>query len=291
MALRGTFVALVTPFRDGDVDAGALRALVDRVIDGRVDGLMPCGTTGEGATLRPEEFDLVVRTVIQQARGRVPVLPGTGTNDTASSVERAKRARELGADGALVVVPYYNKPTQEGLYRHFRAVAEGAGLPIVLYDVPSRTGTTLAVETVARLASLNAVVAVKAACGDLLRVSSLVRACGARATVLSGDDVLTLPVIAVGGQGVVSVTANLAPEPVSALVRAALANEMDEARAIHHRLHPLHAALFLESNPIPIKAALALCGHIREELRLPLCPLGEVYREPLRRVLAEHDLL
>ena len=291
MILSGTYVALVTPFRHRDVDEEALRALVERVIEAGVQGLVPCGTTGEGVTLRPEEADRAIRAVIEQAAGRVPVLPGTGSNDTAVALERTKRARALAAGGALVVAPYYNKPTQEGLYAHFRRVAEEGGLPVVLYDVPSRTGSTIAVETVRRLAKLNGVVAVKAACGDLVRVSSLVRACGKRAAVLSGDDILTLPICAVGGKGVVSVTANVAPRAVSDLVRAVLDDRLADARLMHHSLQDLSVALFLETNPIPVKAALAMMGQIKEELRLPLTPLSAEHREPLRRVLRDYDLL
>ena len=297
MWLRGSFVALVTPFKGGRVDEEALRVLVERQIAGGSAGLVPCGTTGEAATLAPAERDTVLRTVVDQAAGRVPVIAGTGCNDTAATVRLTRRARELGADAALVVVPYYNKPTQEGLFRHFRHIAEETGAPLVLYDVPSRTGTTLAPETTARLVELDAVIAVKEASGDLTKVSTLIARCrdagdgdGVPA-VLSGDDPLTLPILAVGGQGVISVTANVVPAEIARMVACALEGAWDEARELHFELLALHRALFLETNPIPVKTALAAMGLIEPDLRLPLCDMADAHREELLDVLAGYHLI
>jgi 4-hydroxy-tetrahydrodipicolinate synthase len=291
-AFAGCFTALVTPFRGGAVDVAALRALVDRQVRGGVRGVVPCGTTGESPTLAPAEFDTVVGTVVEQAAGRLTVIAGTGSNDTAASVRRTRRARELGADGALVVVPYYNKPTQEGLYRHFRAVIDGGGLPVVLYDVPPRTVTSLQVPTIVRIVEGGGVVAIKDATGDLGRMTELVARFGPTLHVLSGDDPLTLPVLAVGGRGVVSVTSNVVPDLVADLVHAAGRDgDLARARQRHLELRRLNAALFLESNPVPVKAALAMMGLIDEEPRLPLAPLSDHHRPTLRAALAELGLV
>jgi len=292
-AFAGCFTALVTPFRDGAVDVAALRRLVDRQVRGGVRGVVPCGTTGESPTLTTAEFDTVVGTVVEQADHRLTVVAGTGGNDTAASVRRTRRARELGADGALVVVPYYNKPTQEGLYRHFRAVVDGGGgLPVVLYDVPPRTVASLQLPTVVRIVEGGGVVAIKDATGDLARMTELAAHFGPALHVLSGDDPLTLPVLAVGGRGVVSVTSNVVPALVADLVRAVDQDgDLARARARHHALRRLNAALFLESNPIPVKAALAMMGLAEEELRLPLAPLSEHHRPTLRAALADLDLV
>ena len=291
LRLEGSLVALVTPFRDGRVDETALARLVERQLAAGTAGLVPCGTTGEAPTLGDEEFARVVGVVVETAARRVPVVAGTGTNDTAKTVLRTRRAREIGADAALVVVPYYNKPSQEGLYQHFARVAGDGGLPVVLYDVPLRTGVRLQLETIGRLVELPAVVAVKDATGDIPRITEIAANWGDRLSLLSGDDALTLPILAVGGRGVVSVTANVVPGEVAALVRAALAGDAERARAQHHRLRRLDAALFLESNPIPVKAALAMMGLIEEELRLPLVPLAAAHRPALRAALADLGVL
>lgn len=288
---RGSFVALVTPFRAGRVDVDALRALVEEQIAAGTDGLVPCGTTGEAPTLGSDEVEVVVRAVVEQAAGRVPVVVGTGTNDTASVIRRTHRARELGADAVLVVVPYYNRPTQEGLFRHFAAVAEATHAPIVLYNVPSRTGANLEPATVRRLLEFDEFVALKEASGNLQKISEIIEICGDRLPVLSGDDALTLPILALGGQGVISVTALVVPAETAALVHAGLKGELAAARALHYRLRALAEVLFVEPNPVPVKAALAMMGRIEEELRLPLVPLGEEGRGRVREVLRSLGLV
>lgn len=266
----GTLPALVTPFRDGEIDEKALRELVERCIDGGVDGLVPCGTTGESVTLSEEEHARVVRIVVAQARKRVPVIAGAGTTATRRTIDLAERAREAGADGLLLVCPYYNRPTQAGLEAHFRAIAAAVPMPSILYNVPARTGVDLALETLARLADVRSIVAIKEATGNVLRSQQIVARLGDRFDVLSGDDALTVPVLAVGGKGVISVTANLLPRETSEVVRRWTAGDVSGASALHLRLAPVHEAMFVEANPGPVKAALADDGHIARELRLPL---------------------
>jgi 4-hydroxy-tetrahydrodipicolinate synthase len=276
--LRGTWTALITPFRDGRIDEPALRALVDMQIAGGITGLIACGSTGETPTLTPEEYAFVVRTVIEQAAGRVPVMAGTGSNDTATVIARNRFAAEAGADAVLVVMPYYNRPTQEGLFQHNRAIAEQSPLPIVLYNVPGRTGCDLLPETVARLAMLENVIGIKEASGDVDRISEIVRLAPSPFVVLSGDDALTLPIISVGGQGIVSVVSNIVPREMSDLVNAALAGTYDRARQIHLELLDLFRAMFVETNPVPVKAAAELLGIASSEVRLPLVGLTAASR-------------
>jgi 4-hydroxy-tetrahydrodipicolinate synthase len=288
---EGVLTALVTPFRDGALDERALRGLVERQIAAGVDGLVPCGSTGESATLSHAEHRRVVEVVVAATRGRVPVLAGTGSNSTAEAVELTLHAREAGADGALLISPYYNKPTQDGIVAHYAEVAKAAALPLVVYNVPSRTASNILPETMARLADLEPVVGVKEASGDLHQISRVVARCPKSFRVLSGNDADTLPVLAVGGHGVISTAANVAPQEMVELVRAFAAGELVRARAIHLRLLPLVDALFSETNPIPVKAALALQGLVAEEIRLPLTPITEGNRERLRGVLEELGLL
>lgn len=283
MQLRGCYTALVTPFRNGAVDEAALRDLVEGQIAGGVDGLVPVGTTGESPTLDFDEHERVIDIVIEAAAGRCPIIAGTGGNSTSEAVRLTRHAKAAGADASLQVCPYYNKPTQEGLYRHYSKVAEEGGLPIVLYNVPGRSGTEISVDTVVRLSSHPQVAALKEAGGSVDRVSAILNACDI--TVLSGDDSLTLPMMSVGGQGVISVISNLAPAEMTGLVHAALAGRWEESREMHFRLYPLFKDLFIETNPIPVKAALAMLGRIKEEYRLPLCPMGQSHREPLRESL------
>lgn len=282
----GAFTALITPFRAGEVDEPALRALVETQIRAGIDGLVPCGTTGEAPTLSETEQDRVIAAVVEQAAGRVPVVAGTGGNDTRRAIRRTARARELGADGALVVTPYYTKPTQEGLVRHYAAIAEAVGLPLILYNVPGRCGVNLLPETAVRLAAIPGIVGIKEASGSLDQTSQIVAEAPPGFVVLSGDDSLTLPIIAAGGRGVISVVANIVPGAVAALVDAALAGDLPSAIARHTRLFPLCRAMFLESNPIPVKAAAARLGLCAEELRLPLTPLSEANRARLVAALA-----
>jgi 4-hydroxy-tetrahydrodipicolinate synthase len=266
----GTLPALVTPFRDGEVDEPALRALVERCIDGGVDGLVPCGTTGESVTLTEAEHAQVVRAVVSQARGRVPVVAGAGTVSTRHTIHLAEIAREAGADGLLLVCPYYNRPTQAGLEAHFREVLRRVPMPSILYNIPGRTGVDLALETLERLGDVKAVVGIKEATGNVLRSQQILARCGDRFDVLSGDDALTLPVLSVGGVGVISVTANLLPAETSAVVRAWRQGRHDEARTLHLRLAPVHESMFVEANPGPVKAAMAARGQLAPEVRLPL---------------------
>lgn len=270
LTLRGTYPALVTPFRDGAIDEEALRALVEHVIEGGVEGLVPCGTTGESVTLSDAEHRRVVEIAVAQAKKRVPVIAGVGTVSTAHTIHLAEQARAVGADGLLVVCPYYNRPTQAGLEAHFRAVLAAVPLPAVLYNVPARTGVDLALETLERLADVREIVAIKEATGNVLRSLQILARCGDRFTVLSGDDALTLPILSVGGAGVISVTANLLPEATSRVTRLFFEGKHDEARALHLRLHPVHEALFIESNPGPVKAALVEKRVIAKGVRLPL---------------------
>ena len=283
MDMQGCYTALVTPFCGGAVDYAALTDLVEQQIAAEVDGVVPVGTTGESPTLDFDEHPRVIDHVIERVDGRCQVIAGTGGNSTREAVGLTRRAAEAGADASLQVTPYYNKPTQEGLYRHFATVADEGGIPVVLYNVPSRTGREIDVGTVQRLAAHPGVVAVKEAGGSVDRVSQILLGCDI--TVLSGDDSMTLPMMAVGGKGVISVASNIVPAEVTGMVHAALGGRWDEARAAHYRLYALFRDLFIETNPIPIKAAMAMVGRIREEYRLPLCPMSDANRDLLRETL------
>lgn len=282
---EGTYTAIVTPFdAEGRVDVAALEALIEAQAAGGVTGIVPVGTTGESPTLDVEEHLEVVRVAVRAARGRMTVIAGTGANATAEAVSLTRSAIEAGADGTLQVTPYYNKPSAEGLYRHFKTVAD-LGLPVVLYNVPGRTGREIPLEVVARLAEHPNVVAIKEAAGNVDRVSAIRERCGI--TVLSGDDSLTLPMMAVGARGVISVASNVVPDLVSAMVRAALAERWPEARALHARLYPLFRDLFIDTNPVPVKAAMAMQGRILETYRLPLCPMTDDLKARLRKTMTD----
>lgn len=288
----GSWVALVTPFRDGKVDDAKLRELVDFHVKHGTDGLVPCGTTGESPTLVHEEHKRVVEVVCETAGGRLRVLAGTGSYSTAEAVDLTKHAERAGAHGALVVNPYYNRPTQEGLYRHFRTVADAVGIPIVVYNIQSRTAVNVETATMARLArDCRNVAGVKEASGNLDQMSQVVAACGPDFSVLSGDDNLTLPLMAIGGHGVISVIANLVPRDVSDMVHAALDGDWKRARELHYRLLPLARAAFVETNPIPIKEAMAMAGMIAAEFRLPMCPMSDANRDKLRDILRQYALV
>ena len=292
--LRGCGTALVTPFTTGgEVDEARFRALVERQIAAGVRLLVPCGTTGEAATLTAAEHERVVALTVETARGRARVLAGAGSNATAATLERARAVRAAGADAVLVVAPYYNKPTQAGLAAHFRAVAEGLDdVPVVLYNVPGRTASNLAAATTLALArDTTNIVGVKEASGDLSQIMAILRERPAGFRVLSGDDALTLPLVALGADGVVSVVSNEAPDLMARLTESALAGDWDAARTLHYRLLPLMEANFIESNPGPVKAALALMGLLHERFRLPLVPVQEQTRARLRAVLSALDLL
>lgn len=284
--ISGTYTALVTPFREGTVDEKALAALVEWQIAEGVDGLVPVGTTGESPTLDQAEHVRVIAAVVEFAKRRVKVIGGTGSNSTAEAIELTRAAEKVGADGSLQVAPYYNKPTQEGLYRHFKAIAAASKLPLVLYSIPGRCGIEIGVETCRRLAAdCPTVVAIKEAGGTPERVSQLRAALPSSFAVLSGDDSMTLPFMAVGAVGVISVASNIAPREVSRMVKAFAGGDLAEARRLHARLFPLFKDLFIETNPVPVKAALAMAGRIREEYRLPLCEMGRENRARLEKTL------
>jgi 4-hydroxy-tetrahydrodipicolinate synthase len=283
-------VALVTPFRGGQVDVQALEALVEDQILGGQSALVPCGSTGEAATLTHEEHTQVVRIVIRTARGRVPVIAGTGSNSTAEAIRLTREAESVGASGALLISPYYNKPTQPGIVEHYRAVAAASKLPLIVYNIPGRTGSTIEPQTLARLAEIENVVGLKDSTGSLDRVLDTIVATGGRLAVFSGDDSLTLPIIAVGGRGVISAIANVIPSEMSAMTSAALAGNWDDARQRQYDLLDLMRACFLETNPIPVKAALAMLGRCADELRLPLLPMSPPARAQLRAALLAHRL-
>jgi len=292
--LRGCATALVTPFTsDGAVDVERLRALIEYQIAGGVRLLVPCGTTGESATMSDEEDQLVIKTTVEVANGRAKVIAGTGSNSTAAAIQYSQTARDLGVDAVLSVAPYYNKPTQEGLYAHFRAIAESVSdLPVVIYNVPGRTSSTIAAETTVRLAcDVENIVAVKEASGSLPLIMEILRSRPDGFRVISGDDSFTLAIIALGGDGLISVASNEIPGLMNQLVDLALAGNWDEARSLHYRLLPLLEANFIESSPGPVKAAMAMMGLIEENFRLPLVPIQEKSRVRLREVLRELDLV
>ncbi len=283
----GAYTALITPFRDGEIDEPGLRALVDFQIAGGISGLVPCGTTGESATMSIEEHNRVVDIVIDQTAGRVPVIAGTGSNDTRAAIDHTIHAAHSGANAALVVVPYYNKPTQEGMYRHFAAVADATDLPIILYNVPGRTGVNLLPETVLRLAELPTIAGIKEASGSLDQVSQIAVSAPPTFTILSGDDSLTLPIMSVGGHGVISVVSNIIPDAVSELTAAALRGDYIAARTVHHRFFELCRVMFLENNPTAVKTAAALLGLCTGELRLPLTDLSASNYDKVAAVLQQ----
>ncbi|MBO5490729.1 MAG: 4-hydroxy-tetrahydrodipicolinate synthase [Desulfovibrio sp.] len=292
MQFSGALTALVTPFKNNVLDEEGYRAFIERQIAEGIHGLVPCGTTGESATLSHEEHERVIEICIDQAKGRVPVLAGAGSNNTTEAIRLARFAQKAGADGALLITPYYNKPTQEGLYRHFKAIAEAVDLPLVPYNVPGRTGCSLAPATLARLAhDFPNITGVKEATGDMAQGSRILEQCPENFSVLSGDDLSALSLMALGGRGVISVTSNIVPGRVAAMCNAFNKGDLAEARRIHHSLFPLHEALFFESNPIPVKTALGLMGLMEAEMRLPLCPMGEAAKQKLVDVLRAQKLL
>jgi 4-hydroxy-tetrahydrodipicolinate synthase len=288
---EGSMVALVTPFRNGKVDEKALKGLIDFHLQHRTDVIIPCGTTGEASTLSHDEHRRVLSFVVEYVNGRVPVICGAGSNNTEEAAGLVQYAKKIKADGVLVVTPYYNRPTQEGLYRHFEYLAKKSDIPIVLYNVPGRTGVSIAPSTVARLAEIDNVVAIKEASGNLDQVDQIMEACDL--TVLSGDDSLTLPMISIGARGVISVTANVVPYLMRDLVHSALQGNMEEAKQIHRELYPLSKVLFIETNPIPVKTALGLMKKIKPEVRLPLCEMNEEnvkkLSQALKKIGALHD--
>jgi len=287
----GAFTALVTPFRNGEVDVEALEGLVEFQIGQGIHGLVPCGTTGETPSMSEEEDRLVIGTVVRVANGRVPVIAGTGSNSTHMAIKYTRMAEEEGADGSLQVAPYYTKPTQEGLYRHFAAIAESTSLPIVLYNIPGRTSVTISAETTARLAEIPNIVGTKEATHSMDMASDIRRLCGEEFDILSGDDSLTLPLMSLGGRGVISVAGNVAPAVVSDMVNALLESDFERGRELHYDLLPLCRALFVETNPIPVKTAASILGLCSDEMRLPMIPLAGENLDHLRRVMEETNHL
>ena len=288
----GTYTAIVTPFKSGEVDEAALNRLIQRQIKGGVDGIVPVGTTGESPTVDYEEHLEIIALTVKAAAGRVKVLAGTGANSTSEAVYLTREAEKIGADGSLQVAPYYNKPTHEGLFQHFRAIARETKLPIVLYSIPGRCGVEIGVETVRRLAAeCKNIIGIKEAGGSCDRVSQLRAALGPKFEILSGDDSLTLPFMAVGAQGVISVASNVIPREVSQMVNAFARGDERKAAQLHAKYYPVFKDLFLETNPVPVKAALAMMGLIAEEYRLPLVKMGEVNREKLRKTLKACGIL
>jgi 4-hydroxy-tetrahydrodipicolinate synthase len=290
---RGAYVAIVTPFTDdGRIDEAELIGLIDFQIKGGTHGIVPCGTTGESATMSHEEHHRVVELTIKTVASRVPVMAGTGSNSTSESIELTGHAKKAGANGALMITPYYNKPSQEGLYRHFKAVAEAVDLPIVLYNVPSRTGINMLPETVARCAQIPNIVGIKEATGDLNQISEVIRLCPPGFTVLSGDDFTCLATVAIGGAGVISVTSNVAPAEMAQMMDAALTGDYARGRELHYKLFPLMKAMFFDTNPVPAKTALALMGRIKAaNPRQPLWTMTEARQEDLKKALVAYGLL
>ena len=285
MKIQGLYTALVTPFRNGAVDYDRLTKLVEMQISYGVDGISPVGTTGESPTLSFEEHERVIATVVQLVNGRCKVLAGSGANSTAEALHLTRHAKSDGADFSLQVAPYYNKPTQEGLYRHFATIADSCDIPIVIYNVPGRSGVSVSAETIARLAKNHNVAGVKEASGSVDRVSEILDLCDI--PVLSGDDALTVPMMSVGAVGVVSVASNIIPKEMKQLVDLCNAGAFDQARAMHRKLYKFFKAMFVETNPIPVKAGMAIRGLLDEEYRLPLCPPSDKNREFLRQILAD----
>ncbi len=287
----GSLVAIVTPFSKGKFDEKAMADLIEFHIASGTQGIVPCGTTGESATLTPQEHERVVAVTVDVVNKRIPVIAGTGSNSTDEAILFTKHAKAVGADGALLITPYYNKPTQEGLFRHFEAVAKAVDLPQILYNIPGRTSINMLPDTTARLSQLPSIIGIKEGSGSLQQVSEIIHRSKPGFLVLSGDDPLTLPMMSLGGKGVITVTANVAPTDMAHMVSAALKGDYERARALHFKLTPLFSALFLETNPIPVKAALAMMGKMSEEVRLPLTPLADEYRPQLREALKQADIL
>ena len=288
----GVLPAVVTPFKNGEVDEESLRQLIEFQIENGVHGIVPCGTTGESATLSHEEHDRVVEIAVDQVKGRVPVVAGSGSNNTAEAIRLTAHAKQAGADGVLMISPYYNKPTQEGLYQHYKKVAETVNIPIVVYNIPGRTAVNIEPSTFARLAEIDNIVGVKEASGSMKQITEIIRLCGDKLTVVSGEDYLTYPLMCVGGKGVICVVANIVPRDMADLCNLLLAGDFEKGRELYYRLLPLCHAMFYETNPAPIKEALEMFGKISSsEVRLPLAPMSDANREKLRKDLQTYGIL
>ncbi len=288
---KGSLVPIVTPFRNGKLDEKAYADLIEWHISQGTHGIVPCGTTGEASTLDFEEHYRVIEVAVETANKRIPVIAGTGANATDEAVFITKKAKELGADGALIVTPYYNKPTQEGLYLHFKTIAESVDIPIILYNVPGRTAVNMLPATVARLLEFRNIIGLKEATGDMRQASDLIRLCGDRLALYSGDDFTTFTMLSLGGKGVISVTANIVPKDVAEMWNSWDRGDIDKARELHYKLEPLNAAMFIETNPIPVKTALAMMGKMDENFRLPLCSMSADAKQKLRAVLKDEGLV
>ncbi len=288
---KGSIVAIVTPFKGGEVDEEAYRELIEFQIENNTSAIVPCGTTGESATLNIEEHNRVVDIAIDAVNKRVPIIAGTGGNSTSEAIELTAHAKKAGADATLQVTPYYNKPTQEGLYLHFKAIADAVALPQVLYNVPGRTSVNMLPETVARLAKFPEIVAIKEASGDIGQMAEIVRLAGEDITLISGDDNLTLPILSIGGKGVISVVANIVPRDTAHMLAAWEDGNLKEAKEMFFKLFPLCQAMFYETNPVPVKTSLALMGKIRDGLRLPLAPMAPANLEKLKKALQNYGIL
>ncbi len=287
----GSIVAIVTPFKNGQVDEDGFRELIEFQIENGTSAIVPCGTSGESATLSFEEHKRVIEIAVDAAKRRVPIIAGAGANNTKEAIELTEFAKSAGADATLQVVPYYNKPTQEGLYQHFSAIAKEVPLPQVLYNIPGRSSVNMLPETVARLAEHREIVAIKEASGNLVQMAQILNLAGDKITLLSGDDTLTLPVLSIGGRGVISVIANIVPKESADMVRLWEEGRVEEAKELYLRLLPLCQAMFYETNPIPVKTALSLMGRITGELRLPLCSMSQNNMERLKKVLSQYNLI
>ncbi len=290
--IHGSIVAIVTPFKNGKIDEKALVDLIEFQIENGTHGIVPCGTTGESPTLSHEEHEYVIELAVKAVKKRIPVIAGTGSNSTEEAIRLTKFAEKVGADATLLVVPYYNKPTQEGLYIHFKQIASQVRIPIILYNIPGRSGVNLNPETIARLArDCRNIIGVKEASGSLQQASKILYLCGMNFILLSGEDVLNFPLLAIGGKGFITVTANVAPRDVAKLYNSYVRGEFNQARELHFKLFPLNEAMFLETNPIPVKVALSVMGKIRDEFRLPLCSLSPGNLEKLKAALKEYGLI
>ena len=288
---KGSIVAIITPFKEGKVDEEAYRSLIEFQIENGTNAIVPCGTTGESATLTIKEHKRVIDMAIEAVNHRVLIIAGTGGNSTSEAIELTGHAKKAGADATLQVTPYYNKPTQEGLYRHFKAIADAVALPQILYNVPGRTSVNMLPETVARLAEFPDIVAIKEASGNIGQMAEIVKLAGEKITLLSGDDNLTLPILSIGGKGVISVVANIVPQDTADMVSAWEVGDIAKAQDLYFRLLPLCQAMFYETNPVPVKTSLALMGKIQDELRLPLAPMAPANREKLKKALQGYGLV
>ncbi len=288
---KGSMIPIVTPFKDGKIDEDGFQNLIEFHIKSGTDAIVPCGTTGESATLTHKEHERLVDISIKTANNRVPVIAGTGSNSTDEAIKLTTYAQKAGADGALLITPYYNKPTQEGLYQHYKNIAVKTDIPLILYNVPSRTGVNMLPETVAKLSEIPSIVGIKEASGSLRQICEIIYLCGEKCSVFSGDDFTNYPILAMGGRGVISVTANIVPDKIAAMWDAFESGDQTKAREIHYQLLSLNNAMFLETNPIPVKTALGLMGKISPEMRLPLSPMSQNNLEKLKKVMAKYKII